>query len=366
MRGWKASVGIGIAVAAAVAVALILVGHRTRRSATMVVTVAGRPVDVAPGSALGTVVSRLRVRPRAGDLLDVHGRVLRAGAVPGGFLVDGTPASIETVLHSGARVTAVRGKNRTEPVTHSVVRVPGGLPSDPQFFVDRVPGEELIERGAISHELVSIRFRPLGAPRPERAVALTFDDGPSPRYTPRILAELAKLHVRATFFVIGYLARAHPSLVRREAKLGMAVGNHSYNHPEVPPFAQLPAPLIRDEIGLADQELVRLGIRPRLFRPPGGGSSAKLVRIAEALGQRVVLWSVDPTDWEPGVTGAEIARRVLSAVRPGSIVDLHDGGGDRSATLAALPKIVRGIKARGLRLVVLGVLHSDYAPETRK
>jgi peptidoglycan/xylan/chitin deacetylase (PgdA/CDA1 family) len=66
------------------------------------------------------------------------------------------------------------------------------------------------------------------------------------------------------------------------------------------------------------------------------------------------------------VTGAEIARRVLSAVRPGSIVDLHDGGGDRSATLAALPKIVRGIRARGLRLVVLGVLHSDYAPETRK
>ena len=135
--------------------------------------------------------------------------------------------------------------------------------------------------------------------------------------------------------------------------MGMAVGNHSYNHPEVPPFAGLPAPLIRDEIALADQVLARLGIRPRLFRPPGGGSSAKLVRIAQALGQRVVLWSVDPTDWEPGVTGAEIAQRVLSAVRPGSIVDLHDGGGDRSATLAALPKIVRGIRARGLRLVVL-------------
>jgi peptidoglycan/xylan/chitin deacetylase (PgdA/CDA1 family) len=347
------SVGIGIAVAAAVIVALILVDGRTRRAPTMEVTVAGRPVDVTPGSSLGSVVSRLALHPPAGDLLDVHGKVLRPGAIPGGFLVDGRPASAQTILRKGARIAVVAGKNRTEPVTRSIVRVAGGLPSDPQFFVDRVPGEELIERGAISHELVSTRFRASGAARPERAVALTFDDGPSPQYTPRILAELRKLHVHATFFVIGYLASAHPTLVRREARMGMAVGNHSYNHPEVPPFAGLPAPLIRDEIGLADQVLARLGIQARLFRPPGGGSSAKLVRIAQALGQRVVLWSVDPTDWEPGLTGAEIAQRVLSAVRPGSIVDLHDGGGDRSATLAALPKIVRGIRARHLKLVVV-------------
>ena len=353
MRRLRVSGGIGIAVGAAVVVALILVGGRTRRAPAIEVTVAGRTVDVATGSSLGTVVSRLALRPAAGDLLDVHGRVLRAGVVPGSFLVDGRRASTKTILQSGARITVVSGKNRTEPVTQRIVRVSGGLPSDPQFFVDRVPGDELIRRGAISHELVSTRFRPSGAARPERAVALTFDDGPSPQYTPRILAELAKLHVHATFFVIGYLASAHPTLVRREERMGMTVGNHSYNHPEVPPFAQLPAPLIRDEIGLADQALARLGVRARLFRPPGGGSSAKLVRISRNLGQRVVLWSVDPTDWEPGVTGAEIAQRVLSAVRPGSIVDLHDGGGDRSATLAALPKIVRGIRARHLRLVVL-------------
>jgi peptidoglycan/xylan/chitin deacetylase (PgdA/CDA1 family) len=77
------------------------------------------------------------------------------------------------------------------------------------------------------------------------------------------------------------------------------------------------------------------------------------VQIAAALGQRVVLWSVDPTDWQPGTTAKEITQRVLSAVRAGSIVELHDGGGDRSATLAALPAIVRGIRARGLRLVAL-------------
>jgi peptidoglycan/xylan/chitin deacetylase (PgdA/CDA1 family) len=184
-------------------------------------------------------------------------------------------------------------------------------------------------------------------------VALTFDDGPSPEYTPRILAALRRLGVHATFFVIGYLAQAYPALVREEQRLGMVVGNHSYNHPEVPPFGQLPPALMRDEIGLSAKILVGIGVTPQLFRPPGGSFSRLLIRTAASLGERVVLWSVDPTDWTPGISTGQIVRGVLSAVRPGSIVDLHDGGGDRSATLAALPAIVRGIRARGLRLVTL-------------
>ena len=220
----------------------------------------------------------------------------------------------------------------------------------------------MIVRGAVSHELVTSRFRPTGAARAERAVALTFDDGPSPEYTPRILTTLAKLQVHATFFVIGYLAEAYPDLVRREARMGMAVGNHTYNHPEVPPFDSLPTTLLRDEIALGDQILSRLGIRTQLFRPPGGSSSPRLVSIAATLGQRVVLWSVDPTDWEPGITAKAIAKRVLATVKPGSIVELHDGGGDRSATVAALPAIVRGIRARGLRLVTLASGNGPIAP----
>ena len=94
--------------------------------------------------------------------------------------------------------------------------------------------------------------------------------------------------------------------------MGMVVGNHSYNHPEVPPFDQLPLPLLRDEISLGDDALARLGLQTRLFRPPGGGTASRLVDTAAALGQRVVLWSVDPTDWEPGITAKEIARRVLA------------------------------------------------------
>ena len=153
--------------------------------------------------------------------------------------------------------------------------------------------------------------------------------------------------------MIGYLAQANPDLVRQELRLGMTVGNHSYNHPQVPPFAQLPPQLLTDEITLGEQVLSRLGARPHLFRPPGGSTSPRLVAAAAALGQRVVLWSVDPADWRPGSHAKEIVKRVLAAVRPGSIVILHDGGGDRSATLAALPAIVRGIRRRGLHLVAL-------------
>src|SRR2546426_519918 len=161
-------------------------------------------------------------------------------------------------------------------------------------------GRPVLAGGALSHELVWVRFRPRGPARAARAVALTFDDGPSPQYTPRILAALTKLRVRASFFVIGYLAEANPELVRQELRLGMTVGNHSYNHPEGPPVAQLPPQLLRDEIALGEQVLSRLGARPHLFRPPGGSTSPRLVAAAAALGQRVVLWSVDPADWRPG------------------------------------------------------------------
>jgi peptidoglycan-N-acetylglucosamine deacetylase len=93
------------------------------------------------------------------------------------------------------------------------------------------------------------------------------------------------------------------------------------------------------------------GRTPQLLRPPGGSFSPAVVRTAQALGERVVLWSVDPADWRPGVSARQIAGRVLGAVRPGSIVILHDGGGDRTATIRALPAIVKGIRQKGRHLV---------------
>jgi peptidoglycan/xylan/chitin deacetylase (PgdA/CDA1 family) len=187
----------------------------------------------------------------------------------------------------------------------------------------------------------------------ERAVALTFDDGPWPVQTERVLAVLRRFHVHATFFTIGYLVDEYPQLVRLERRDGMTVGNHTYNHPQVPPFGRLPRPLLENEISLGAQSLSRAGVTARLLRTPAGSVSPAVLQAAQSAGERVVLWSVDPGDWRPGATASQLKRDVLAAVRPGSIIILHDGGGDRSATIAALPGIIKGIRHKGLRLVTI-------------
>jgi peptidoglycan/xylan/chitin deacetylase (PgdA/CDA1 family) len=306
-------------------------------SSRITVHVDGRPVVVAKGATLAS----LHLRAPRGNLLAVDGTVLRTGVVPGRIV------GPRGVLHDGDRIRLVAGRSRREPLETSRVKV---LPS-PQFFLARTRGTQVVVRGAISHKLVSARLLPFHSV-PERAVALTFDDGPGP-YTPAILRELQKLHVKATFFDIGFEADMYPGIVQAEADAGMTVGNHTYNHPEVPPFEQLPRRLLADEIALGAASIRRAGVEPKLFRPPAGSVSAKVVDAANAEQERVILWSVDPRDWVAGTTPAAIAHAVLRAVRPGAIVDLHDGGGDRTATLRALPAIVKGIRKRHLRLTTI-------------
>jgi peptidoglycan/xylan/chitin deacetylase (PgdA/CDA1 family) len=333
--------------AAAVVFALVGCGQGKNVS----VTVSGRHEEVRAGSTLGQVAARFHIRPALGDLLDVQGNVLRRAVFPGRLLLDGRGASSAARLTNGDRVTAIPGRDRHEALRQERLPVRGGSPSDPQFTLSRTPGVEVIVRGTISNDLVSARFRPSGRqPIVERAVALTFDDGPSPKDTPRVLAVLRRLHVHATFFVVGYLVEQYPHLVALERRDEMAIGNHTYNHPEVPPFAQLPRQLMRDEIAFGARSLAHLGIRSTLLRTPAGSFSPAVIHTATALGERVVLWSVDPADWSPGITARQIATRVLNAVRPGSIVILHDGGGDRSATIKALPTIIKGIRHKGLKL----------------
>ena len=306
-----------------------------------------------PGATLADALAAAHVRPKAGDLLDVQGHVLQARAFRGWTLLNGRRAPASRALEDGDRVQPVDGHDRTEGLARQIVPVPGGMPADPQFVLARIPGVEVVVRGARSRELVSAHFRPSGAARVERAVTLTFDDGPSPDFTPQILRILERRHVRATFFTIGYLVDRFPEVVARERRAGMTVGNHTYNHPEVPPFGELPPPLVQDEIALGAQSLARAGVQARLLRTPGGSFSPTTVRLAEKLGERIVLWSVDPADWRDGTRPREIVQRVLRAVRPGSIVILHDAGGDRSATVAALPRLIKGIRRRGLRLVAI-------------
>ncbi len=203
-------------------------------------------------------------------------------------------------------------------------------------------------------------------------VALTYDDGPNPPYTDRILDVLREEHVSATFFLVGRAVDAYPSTVRRIVREGHAVGNHSWDHAHL--VLDTPGRVRRDLERTSDAIERASGVRTDLMRPPFGMRDFVVVSQARALGYQVVMWSVPlPKDWEqPG--DATIARRVVPNVRDGSIIVLHDGNRgivcvpagkasratcDRSQEVGATREIVDALRARGYTFVTVPRLLSD-------
>jgi peptidoglycan-N-acetylglucosamine deacetylase len=191
-----------------------------------------------------------------------------------------------------------------------------------------------------------------------REVALTFDDGPGP-YTPQVLGVLEHYHVRATFFEIGRMLRYFGGSTEREVADGDVIGDHTEDHPAL---AHLSAHDQREQLFEQIARVELLGARrPLLFRPPYGSFNATTMRQLHSLHLLMVLWSADTDDYEqPGVD--VIVQRALEGVGPGAILLLHDGGGDRAQTIAALPAIIRGIRTRGYRLVTVPQLLRDDPP----
>jgi peptidoglycan-N-acetylglucosamine deacetylase len=173
-------------------------------------------------------------------------------------------------------------------------------------------------------------------------VRLTFDDGPVRANTPRVLDVLSDYRVKATFFVIGERARRYPRLVRREYREGHSVQNHTYTHPDLTTLGPVET---RRELRATNQAIKAAGVpRPDRFRPPYGVTNAKVRSVGASLHLIQTLWSVDPHDWA-NPPASVICRRVVSNVRPGSIVLLHDGSG--ANTVEALPCIIKRLRAQG-------------------
>ncbi|MGW5192934.1 polysaccharide deacetylase family protein [Kribbella sp. NPDC004138] len=175
-------------------------------------------------------------------------------------------------------------------------------------------------------------------------VYLTFDDGPDPRYTPAILDILRRYGVRATFFEIGQHVARYPWLTRRVYLRGNSVQNHTWSHPDL---RYVSWTTFKYQVLTTDRYIrYQTGYTPRCLRPPYGAVNSRVYSRAAALGKKIRLWTVDPRDWSrPG--SSVIVRRVLDNVHSGSVILLHDGGGNRSQTVAALPTILRTLKARG-------------------
>jgi peptidoglycan-N-acetylglucosamine deacetylase len=201
-------------------------------------------------------------------------------------------------------------------------------------------------------------------------IALTFDDGPDPRYTPAILDELARAGVRATFFVIGANAEKHPDLVRRIFAEGHDIGNHTYTHPNI---AEISLTQLRLEVAATERLLETLIDRQsHLFRPPYGEDTEPetqdQVRPIEELaksGYLTVGMGLDPEDWKrPGVQAIISSTLEQAQAGAGNVVLLHDSGGDRSQTVAAIPGMIRTLREHGFDLVTVSNLMGKDQSET--
>jgi peptidoglycan/xylan/chitin deacetylase (PgdA/CDA1 family) len=164
---------------------------------------------------------------------------------------------------------------------------------------------------------------------------LTFDDGPDPTWTPQVLAVLRQYGVRATFFELGVQVHEHPTLPGLVRRQGHRIGNHTYGHKSLPTL---------DDGQLRRQ--IERGPSATCLRPPFGDVDARVREAAARAGQRIVLWDVDTRDWaEPGTQ--RIVRTVLQHVHPGATILMHDAGGDRAQTVAALRILLPTLLAQG-------------------
>lgn len=188
-------------------------------------------------------------------------------------------------------------------------------------------------------------------PTQERVLYITFDDGPTDGVTQPLLDVLARFNARAVWFMLGAHAAQHPALVHATMKAGHAIGNHSFSHPggwSTPP-ARMEAEFVRATSILED--LVQHPLR--FLRPPYGHFTHPMRRWCLDHRQRCTMWDIGPGDYLPSATPDIIAHRVLRAVRPGSILVLHDHPHTKHVTPAALARVLACLHAEGWRFDAL-------------
>lgn len=225
---------------------------------------------------------------------------------------------------------------------------------------------EELDRGHLGHGSARVLW---SVATDRKVAALTFDDGPHPRLTPRVLDMLRDHHVTATFFIIGSAAERHPDLLHRAIDEGHEIGNHTWSHPHM---AYLGSAAAREEVLRGGQALERLtGKQARWFRSPRGMLTGTIVQAATDLHQDVAMWTTGAPGDPLKLSTAQITDRLLEALRPGTIYDLHDGTSGRQhdhtferirdAELPAYPAFLEQAAARGFTFLRLSDLVATEA-----
>lgn len=352
-------------VPAAIAVAALLLGLVLTRERPMEVAVDGVRLFLVEGTTVGDLERTHALTARPGRLLSVTGSVIETqGGAPARIFVDGHPAEADQYV---LRRNVLESRDGSDTVEATVTlreplplktRIVGSGPvmrlanTGSVGVRARIIGEkskvlvsEQIEVPA--QDMVVVRTRP--HPQ-EKLIALTFDDGPWPGQTDKILKILEHEGVHATFFMLGVRVKAAPDLARKVAMAGNQVGNHSLGHRWL---TKIKPKQIRKQIdGGANAILKATGVRATWFRPPYGAINAATWRQLHASRLHVALWDIDTRDWShPGV--GKIVRAATKNPRPGSIILMHDGGVNRAQTIKALPLIISRLKKQGYVFVTL-------------
>ena len=318
----------------------------------MSVTVNGEPVRISRSQpTVANAMGAAGVASANGALLSAGTRtVIDPHFAPATVLVDGFPSSPDAKLGEGADIDVAASADVVEPTDTRRVSVPPPPLPEVEFTL-WYPGADGVEDqvyGLLSGEVVS--RSQVKAPRPPReergnVVALTFDDGPHPEWTPQILDVLASEGVKATFCVVGTLGRRHPDLVRAVGDAGHALCNHSETH--AVGLDRADRHTVVEEIQGGSEFLESLlGTAPRLYRPPAGSLGPVVIDVAHQGGMRVLHWTVDSRDFTKPPP-EELVTRVVDAAAPGAVILLHDGDGDRSRTVAALRPLIQQLRERG-------------------
>ncbi|MBN3922498.1 polysaccharide deacetylase family protein [Nostoc sp. NMS4] len=184
----------------------------------------------------------------------------------------------------------------------------------------------------------------------EKVIALSIDDGPWPKTTLEMLDILKQNDVKATFFWVGQALQANPDLAKREVAEGHAIGNHTWHHW----YRRMDEATAKSEIDRTSDLIYKTtGVKTSLFRPPGGFLNNGLAAYAKSQKDAVIMWSLTSADTDPHAKPQAFVNNVLKGAKPGSIVLMHDGGGDRYRTVQALPQIISGLKQQGYRFVTI-------------
>jgi peptidoglycan-N-acetylglucosamine deacetylase len=320
-----------------------------------------------PRADLAAILRQAGHNPSPGDLLDVDGRVLKSGGgLAPRLTVNGGEAIVESSVNPEDRVEFWPGADLIEGTQATTETVPPGAVVRGTGQFKRLeslgqPGEKLVTKGAVSGKIVAARDLVKAKPmvvahtdvRPEKVIALTFDDGPTPPYTSQIVSILRDLQATGTFFVLGRQAAMHPALIREIDAAGFLIANHSWSHRAL---NHADEPLVMEELRAVQNVVLPITGRPMAwFRPPYGRYSPPLQDIVSRMGYRLVNWNIDSEDWL-AADPDEIVDRVVSAAYPGAVVLMHDGGGDRTNTVLALPRVIMALYGQGYSFVTLDQL----------